>query len=578
MESPSGTDPDAAAPVDNFYSPANDQFYSHQPYESLEKSQHSIRLLRIVEKTASGDFHCTLTSGISLAKAEGTYTAISYCAGDPKDTRSIEVNGIQFNAFANAIVALDEICHYRASEYGDEAPSLWLDQICINQSDPTERSHQVGFMRDIYRSASEVIICLSTDTTERRAVDWLKHVHANIPGLQELSQTTSVHDDLLTRIDTISYARKGQLAAALGRYPAIQELVRFLWSNLVKGEFLAGWKDALDMLHQPWWTRAWVFQEYFVSRQPCFIYGRQSLPACIFSAVLMFFVGTLDLTLDIKFFLEMNTEHTADSEECLHIASLRQWLPLLRTAKPAAVSMLTIKHVSSPFVDLTELLCHSRICKASDLRDHVYAFIGIAIPDYEDIIPDYDAVNTASNVFITTAKSIIAHDANLDIIAHATERKCHRDTALPSWVPDWTLRQLYRSAPEWAAGLNGLFDATFTDGGMTLETSALFVDTLCVYTGSEASRMKADTFEKFDLKTVRPVAHTFVLNAMPNDQLWILCGAKVPFTLRCSGTRYRLICASPVFDADGKSYTNIMRGDLLNSAEGKAARRRIQIW
>jgi hypothetical protein len=171
MESPSSTDPSAATPVANFYSPANHKFYSHQPYESLDKPQRNIPLLKVVEKPPSGHFRCTLTGSIPIKEAHGTYTAISYCAGDPKVTSSIEVNGIQFNAFANAVVALNEICHYRANLYGDEAPLLWLDQICINQSDSAERSHQVGYMRDIYHSAFEVVICLSTDTTKRRAID-----------------------------------------------------------------------------------------------------------------------------------------------------------------------------------------------------------------------------------------------------------------------------------------------------------------------------------------------------------------------------------------------------------------------
>jgi hypothetical protein len=37
--------------------------------------------------------------------------------------------------------------------------NLWIDAICINQSDPIEKNHQVGQMFEIYCSASIVWIC-----------------------------------------------------------------------------------------------------------------------------------------------------------------------------------------------------------------------------------------------------------------------------------------------------------------------------------------------------------------------------------------------------------------------------------
>ncbi|RGP76702.1 heterokaryon incompatibility het-6 [Fusarium longipes] len=45
----------------------------------------------------------------------------------------------------------------------DEDRYLWIDSICINQSDISERTHQVGLMKDIYSAASRVLIYLSVD-------------------------------------------------------------------------------------------------------------------------------------------------------------------------------------------------------------------------------------------------------------------------------------------------------------------------------------------------------------------------------------------------------------------------------
>ncbi|KAI3579715.1 heterokaryon incompatibility, partial [Fusarium oxysporum f. sp. albedinis] len=39
---------------------------------------------------------------------------------------------------------------------------LWIDQICINQSDIDERNHQVPIMGNIYRKAYRVFVWLGT--------------------------------------------------------------------------------------------------------------------------------------------------------------------------------------------------------------------------------------------------------------------------------------------------------------------------------------------------------------------------------------------------------------------------------
>lgn len=45
----------------------------------------------------------------------------------------------------------------------DENALFWIDQICIDQSNSQERGHQVGFMREIYKNASEVVVWLGKE-------------------------------------------------------------------------------------------------------------------------------------------------------------------------------------------------------------------------------------------------------------------------------------------------------------------------------------------------------------------------------------------------------------------------------
>jgi hypothetical protein len=65
------------------------------------------------------------------------YEAISYCAGDPTDCGIIYINGSTFNIFRSLYETLKEIRNL------DKERILWIDQICINQTDILERNSQV---------------------------------------------------------------------------------------------------------------------------------------------------------------------------------------------------------------------------------------------------------------------------------------------------------------------------------------------------------------------------------------------------------------------------------------------------
>lgn len=49
---------------------------------------------------------------------------------------------------------------------------LWVDRLCINQADETERAQQVGMMSRIYSGAGSVIVWLGAgDAETKRSVD-----------------------------------------------------------------------------------------------------------------------------------------------------------------------------------------------------------------------------------------------------------------------------------------------------------------------------------------------------------------------------------------------------------------------
>jgi len=141
-----------------FWTPENSKFYKEFRYIHLDQSSHEIRLLKI---NANGIAKHSLISNVSLEYAP-RYTALSYCAGDPNKTRTIEVDGQSFAAFKTLNEAIDNAVRFWADRFPGNILYLWADQICINQSDNSERTHQVNLMRDIYSRAENVLIWLPT--------------------------------------------------------------------------------------------------------------------------------------------------------------------------------------------------------------------------------------------------------------------------------------------------------------------------------------------------------------------------------------------------------------------------------
>lgn len=167
----------------SFHTPQNDVFYATHRYDDLNPSNREVRLLKILPDGGTGLIECELLRAEPLSIVQGTYSALSYRAGDPAITRSIIINGFNFQAFSSLAHALAKARQFWTEMHGSKDFLLWIDQICINQLDITERSQQVELMWDIYSSAKDVMICLSTKRADDKGIQWLRSLHRDVPQL-----------------------------------------------------------------------------------------------------------------------------------------------------------------------------------------------------------------------------------------------------------------------------------------------------------------------------------------------------------------------------------------------------------
>lgn len=157
---------DSLLPQHHGHSPtsANRNGLPTSVYEPLQSARH-IRLLRVPASslTSAGQASGSQSKSsdqeqyelvhVSLATCRNGYQAVSYVWGDPTQDHSIKINGQHSlpitKTLAIALPQLTQIC---------STSFLWIDQICIDQSNNQERGQQVSIMGEIFSNATGVLI------------------------------------------------------------------------------------------------------------------------------------------------------------------------------------------------------------------------------------------------------------------------------------------------------------------------------------------------------------------------------------------------------------------------------------
>ncbi|OAG13094.1 HET-domain-containing protein [Paraphaeosphaeria sporulosa] len=112
------------------------------------------------------------------------YEAISYAwateTGDDRLSQKVYCRGGTISVTQTCEAALRRLRFSGRNRY------LWVDAVCIDQSNVEERNHQVGFMGTIYAKASQVLIYLGPgNASTNRVIDLLKDETYAFPGARQ---------------------------------------------------------------------------------------------------------------------------------------------------------------------------------------------------------------------------------------------------------------------------------------------------------------------------------------------------------------------------------------------------------
>jgi hypothetical protein len=126
--------------------------YQHTPFEE----QQTIRIIRL-HSGRSGPLICDLFEARLADKPQ--FEALSYVWGEKDPNCHIICHGRQLPITPNCEAALLKL-RFRKKK----VRLLWVDAICIDQTNIEERNQQVKLMGDIYSSAETTIAWLGTLT------------------------------------------------------------------------------------------------------------------------------------------------------------------------------------------------------------------------------------------------------------------------------------------------------------------------------------------------------------------------------------------------------------------------------
>lgn len=337
--------------------------YKHDPID-LEGS--AFRLL-ILRRGTGPEIECSLFQAWLDSDWLIPYEALSYTWGGNVSAASINLDGRRLSVTENLYLALRDL----RSETTDR--TIWVDAVCIDQSNDRERGHQVSQMSHIYRQAEQVIFWLGqpTDTT------------CVIMDSLKLLELESLHHRCR---DWTSTDERWKALWLQSVQPALKETITW---NLETRQ-----RTGLEhLLSAPWFKRVWILQEVSNAKTAVVCSGGKFVSARIFSLA-PFLLGVTPVS---------------------HCQAVLDIMP-----GPSR------KHSWwSQSQDLYTLLLKFRASEAGDPRDKIYALLGISSDarDCDSLRPDYTKTlqevvfNATSFLFNLENPPLLTLDQLLDNIA-----------------------------------------------------------------------------------------------------------------------------------------------------------------
>lgn len=372
-----------------------------------------IRLLEIISHSAgSGDFNGKLHVTDLKQDDRLPYKALSYSwalpeiAADPVErppAPAVVIDGRRLAIGCNLFDFLEQTMVLPDSFDKPEDPlMIWIDAVCINQEDLTERGSQIEFMRDIYTLATSVVVWLGRHDVHSRLAIPLSASFAKVD------------------FDTLS------LDSRLFQNRSLTD-PEFYERYKIKPLSLADWKVIRSFHSRSWFHRVWTVQELVVAKKVFLLCGETVLE---WDDMFIFF-ATAGMrgwsgTLHINQFQETSRHQSIFGADM--IFGLNELYREKFTLSPTDES---ISYLLLHFFEYTDQdsffiakfawnLQFSRPRQVTDQRDRIFAPQGLASKyykpgDWNILKPDYK--KTEVEIFTQATRYILRKLRNLSFLS-----------------------------------------------------------------------------------------------------------------------------------------------------------------
>ncbi|KAK0961493.1 hypothetical protein LTS01_020337 [Friedmanniomyces endolithicus] len=320
-----------------------------------------------------------------------TYEALSYCWGSPDPPTRICVSdanqeGVQHSVGDGLASAL---CHLR---YSDKPRRIWIDALCIDQSNLDEKALQVASMDTTYKRCSQAVVWLG----------YASEAQFSTLGVEAINVIGGQSEGLSLRA---LGAPRPPLPTTIGGHPpqaylpAIQRL-----------------------LERPWFTVQTV-QEFCLAPRVEFVCG--------------FDVFSLSCYTNLQLGLLSIDEIRNVPEAYGVLTSIQPWLASTRHVQQVTVEEeADIEGIRMRTGRLLSHLWHTQGRSCTDARDRIYGLLQITL-DVRDRLLPVSYTEPEAQTFTKATRAIIREHGHLDVFFICHGQPCeHR----PSWVPDFDAR------------------------------------------------------------------------------------------------------------------------------------------
>ncbi|KAI1077756.1 HET-domain-containing protein [Whalleya microplaca] len=362
-------------------------------YRTLPKGSH-IRLATIHPGNFQDDIFITFKTSPFSRDGSLAYEALSYVWGSEDDSLSVYVCRtsipIVIRGLLNSSGRPDAAFQRRLREipvtrnldvalrylrYNDKPRVMWIDALCINQLDDSEKGSQVAMMGDIFRLASRVVAWLGPEADDSNYA---------VELLRGLGSEVSFHFDL------------GLLSPAKGcSNPSLGD------RNVGLDFGVKESRSIYDLISRPWFERLWIRQEIQLANS-------QAVVACGYQQV--------------------NWSVFRQGLACVW-AKPKPWELIDRFG---SLQGFILQAENTALINI-RLEFENSMCR--DPRDRLYGISSLLHEDDKAIISTPDYTKSYTELYTQVTLQWFSKYGRLNLLRHC---ELNESALCPSWVPDWS--------------------------------------------------------------------------------------------------------------------------------------------